>query len=342
MQIYTKVSIIIPTKDRAGELRQALLSLNNLRYYQDALEIIVVDDGSQDDTKNAVEQMMPKFNFKLVYYFQDHLGISAAKNKGIELSFGDIIVTTDDDCLFEPDWLKKLISPFESSKIGAAGGPDKSFMNNNFLAKAIDFAFSSFLGSGGIHGRYFKNICLGKFYPMGCNMAIPRKVLDEVGLFDVSLAPGEETDLSHRIEAVGYVLKLIPEAFVWHKGRNTLTGFFRQAFTRGCARVEIIRRHMKFAEFIYFFPALAVFLGCILIILGIFFKLPLLIFMILSGFYSTLLVFSGILALATHKQIKYFFTVPLLILLGHVLHGLGFLLGISSLIQKKNFYAKRR
>lgn len=342
MEKLPTVSIIIPTSNRKNDLQEALRSLDKLNYPRENLEVVVVDDGSPDNTRNMLEQIRNHLSYKLHYYCQEKKGISSAKNLGIQKSHGEIIVSTDDDCLFEKDWLIKLLNGFDFPKVGAVGGSDRAYKKDSFLAKCIDYAFSSFIGSGGIHGRPFKkNIKLGKFYPMGCNMAIPRRVFNKVGLFDVTLIPGEETDLNHRIERAGYILKLVPDAFVWHKARNSLSGFATHIFKRGCARTEIIRRHSEYAELIYFIPGLAVSAFILLCFLSIFFAQAFCCLMVLIGIYFLLLLFAGISAFLIYKRIGYLLVVPILIGFEHVLHGIGFLTGVFKLITRRITYARK-
>lgn len=342
MEKLPTVSIIIPTSNRENDLQETLQSLDKLNFPRENLEVVVVDDGSTDNTRNMLEQIRNHLSYKLHYYYQGKKGISSAKNLGIQRSSGEIIVSTDDDCLFEKDWLIKLIKAFDSPKVGAVGGPDRAYKEDSFLAKCINYAFSSFIGSGGIHGRSFKNIKFGKFYPMGCNMAIPRQVFNEVGLFDVTLAPGEETDLNHRIEKAGYILKLAPDAFVWHKARNSLSGFVAHIFRRGYARTEIVRKHREYAELIYLIPALAVSTFILLAILSIFSLQAFYCLMALIAIYFLLLLSAGISAFQTYKRIGYLVVIPILIAFEHVLHGLGFLTGVFKLIIRRITYGRKK
>jgi len=174
------VSIIIPTYNRKSVLIEALLSLNKVDYPNKLFEVIVINDGSSDGTEDAIKSIRKKINYNFKYFDGGRRGISHAKNIAIKKSVGEIIVSTDDDCLFEKTWLKKIIKPFVKSYIGAVGGPDKAIKNENILAKSIDFTFSSFIGSGGIHGRFLK-AKLGKCYPPGCNMAFRREIVKKIG-----------------------------------------------------------------------------------------------------------------------------------------------------------------
>ena len=98
-------SIVIPTFNRATDLRATLASLATLSV-RSKWEVIVVDNNSTDDTRSAVEEAAPTFPVELVYQFEATQGRSAALNAGIRRSRGDIIVTTDDDVRVPVDWLE--------------------------------------------------------------------------------------------------------------------------------------------------------------------------------------------------------------------------------------------
>jgi len=334
MKKLPSVSIIIPTLNRKEVLKEALFSLNKVDYPRDRLEVVVVSDGSTDGTNKLIPQVKVKLNYKFIFVKKKRGGISQAKNTAIRKSKGQIIVSTDDDCLFRKKWLKNLIKPFSDSLVGAAGSSDKAVRSEGVLAKSIDYAFSSFIGSGGIHGLFLK-VKLGKFYPIGCNMAFSRKVVKKIGFFDKDLAPGEETDFNHRIEGAGFKLVYVPNAFVWHRPRSSVKTFIPYILKRGGARVEIIRRHHQYAELVYFLPAIMVVVSFLLLVASFFSPLFLKIFLFLFSFYFLIALTAGFSAFWHYRHPAYLFLVPFLIILQHSLHGIGFLKAAAKQLVKK-------
>lgn len=317
------VSIIFPTYNRKADLQLALESLQALTYAHDRYEIVVVDDGSTDNSDQVVHSVQEDFPGALVYLKQSRKGITAARNLGIHRARGDLLVFTDDDCTFEKDWLQKLISHFDSPKVGAVGGPDRGPLDAPFLARCVDYTTTSLVGTGGVRRK--EGLSLARYYPRGCNMAVPRRVLEDVGTFDETLAAGEEIDLGHRIRQAGYQLKYAPEALVWHKRRGTIKGFLQQMFTRGYTRVELIRRHAQLLEPSYLLPPLMV--TGFIILLSICFFVPSAqrLLVLLTSLYIIVLFLSGLHGARIINDRRSFLAVPVLLLLQHSMYGLGFI-----------------
>lgn len=304
------ISIILPTHNRRDSLRLTLESLTGLNYPD--YEVIVADDGSTDRTQEVVEE------FKVGYYRQERKGISAAKNLGISKARGEILVFTDDDCRAEPDWLSKLTSCLTKEEVGAVGGPDMAHHDDPFLAKCVDYAVTSFIGTGGVR-RKGKRI--GRYYPRSFNMLVPRKVIEQVGRFDEGLGAGEDIDLSLRIKKAGYSLRYAKDAFVWHRRRDTIIGFIRQIFIRGCTRVTLIRKHKELLEPAYLIPPFLVLLVPALLLLSLVSPIILIIPAILC---SAILLTSGVHASLKIRDIRALPVVPLLLFLQHITYGIGF------------------
>lgn len=102
-----KISIVIPTYNRGNMIEHTIYSILNQTYKD--YEIIIVDDGSTDDTKQRLE----KFGNQIRYFYQNNKGVSAARNRGIKKANGQYIVFCDSDDLFLPTKLEKQISYIE-------------------------------------------------------------------------------------------------------------------------------------------------------------------------------------------------------------------------------------
>ena len=160
----TMISIVIPTRNRKESLKKCLLSLASLDFPLEKYEVIVVDDDSSDGTTEFLENMRTilPFDLKLVRH-STHKGVSAARNLAIQIAKGEIIASTDDDCLVPPDWLSLLTASFSSSEVGMTGGPDMVPEKSSFFSRCVDYLYTSFIGTGGLRQR--KKIRLGKYFP---------------------------------------------------------------------------------------------------------------------------------------------------------------------------------
>jgi len=334
MKKWPSISIIIPTLNRKNLLKRALLSLNSVDYPRNLLEVVVVSDGSTDGTEKMVEMIKKELNYKFKFIKEKRKGISHAKNVAIKNSSGEIIVSTDDDCMFEKNWLKKLVEPFKEGGVGSTGGPDRPYKKAKLFSVCANYAFTCFVGSGGVHGRPVP-IKLGRFCPMGCNMAMRRKVLKKIGLFNEKIAPGEETDLVYRMEKAGYKIVSVPKAFVWHRAIDNIKGFIRMIFRRGKARVVMVKRHGLVSDFIYFLPALMVGSLILLLVASLFYPLFWQILTILMEVYLLLLLSAGFSAFFHYRRLLCLLLVPILIFIQHLTHGIGFLTGVGEHFWRK-------
>src|SRR5262245_53142880 len=97
------ISVVVPTYNRAASLRRLLNALEGQTYPVERFEVVVVDDGSTDGTREAVRRMHMSFTLRLVE--QAHGGPSAARNRGVQAAIGELIVFVDDDVVPAPDLL---------------------------------------------------------------------------------------------------------------------------------------------------------------------------------------------------------------------------------------------
>ncbi len=318
------VSIIIPTYNRRRYLKNALKSLENINYPE--YEVIVVDDGSTDGTGEMISAMRDKLSFRLRYYHQENKGLSSARNLALKNGKGDIFVSVDDDMLFEKDWLDKLVVPLNDPEVGVTGGPPVAPPDVDFFSKCVDYCMTSFIGTGGVRGTTkFK---IAGYYPRGGNMAFRRDAIEKAGTFDERLAPGEDIDLDYRIEKAGYILKYVPDAFVWHIPRTTLKGFLKQIYGRGYARALLCLRYKELSEPVYALPSIMILAFLTALILSPVFPFFLHIGLVSTLTYTAIIVSFGILSRRRVKEVRSIIVIPFLLAAQHITYGIGFLAGV--------------
>jgi GT2 family glycosyltransferase len=323
-----KVSIILATRNRQLSLQEALLSLSGLTYCRDRCEIIVIDDDSHDGTENVARAMSPVLPFVVRYYkLKERKGVAGARNVGMREADGDIFVFTDDDCLFPEDWLSLLVAPFDSPRIGVVGGPDVAPENSSFFSKCVDYLFTSFIGTGGL--RRGNKLRAGRYYPKGCNLAILRRAILEVGGFDESLFPGEDIEMAYRIEKTGYLIAYAHQAFVWHRRKDNLRDYLKKMYGVGYTRVVLGRKHSGLNQIGHMIP----FLGLLTIIslgaLSFLSPMALRALIVFFGGYLLIALAAGVQSLFRIRDFRAVFVVPFLVVIHHAAHGVGYLVAGS-------------
>lgn len=129
------VSIVIPAKNEENIIKRCLKSLEDIDYPRDKLEVVIVNDGSTDNTKNIVINYNWKLNFK--YIETEGLGVSKARDIGFRKANGDYIAFTDADCTLDSEWIKELLKPFKD-KVAAVGGPNLTPNDDTKFAKSYE------------------------------------------------------------------------------------------------------------------------------------------------------------------------------------------------------------
>ncbi len=231
-------SIVIPTFNRKSTLRQTLTSL--IAQDDAEYEIIVVDDGSSDGTREMIAREFPSVHCTA----QNHRGPAVARNRGIAESRGEIIAFTDDDCLPPRNWLTRLADGYARyPRVAGVGGglvAPKQLLEKNVFARYELFLSQHFYRAG-------RQEYLGGFEcPAGgtANISYRRLVLDEVNGFDENfpVAAGEDADLKLRICQRGHQLLYVP-TWVTHLQEYSWVRFRRQFYVRGVGRNYFEYKH---------------------------------------------------------------------------------------------------
>ena len=316
------VSIIIPTYNRREELQKLLHSFTLQTLPQKKIEIIVIDDGSDDSTIEFLKEERDKGT--LTFSTQDHKGPGAARNAGMKMAQGRVFVFTDTDCIPHPHWLKNLICPFEDEIVGAAGGPEVPDPEESILSRCFQFVMTSPLTTGGLRGAKKR---LARYYPRTFNMAITRKAYETVGGFK-EWYHGEDVEMSFRIKKAGFKLVYCEDAKVYHHRPATFSQFFLQLLRMGEARWLLFRTHRELMEPLFLLPPSAIIFLTALLFLSSFspaMNSGLKIVLTLGVLY---LIAVGLSASTVLKSLKAFSLAPLAFILQQVGYGVGFLLGM--------------
>lgn len=282
-------SIVVPVYNRPDEMADLLRSL--AAQTDRGFECVVVEDGSTVPCRQVCGEFSESVPLK--YFFKDNEGRSIARNYGMERADGDYFVFVDSDCILPPDYIESLRRSLASSPADCFGGPDAAHESFSDLQKAISFAMTSFLTTGGIRGG---KVQMEKFVPRTFNMGFSRRVYDKVGGFREMFS--EDIDMSTRIRNAGFSPVLFRDVRVFHKRRVDFARFWRQVHVFGMSRITLQLLYPGSMKLVHWLPALFV-IGTVLLVAGSFFCRWLLIPLL---FYLTALFVCGSIAMRSVRR----------------------------------------
>jgi len=189
-------TLVICTYNRDEILEATVPSLLKLKIPNEAsLEIIIVDNNSNDDTKRVANDFIDKVSkldssmLNARYVFEEKQGLSYARNKGFDESEGEYIAYIDDECILPDSWLNQAQRIIKSEQPAFLGGP---YLGKYFPGSSSNWYKESF-GDSYILQYQLDDGPMKNRYISGGNMFIRRDVFEKVGLFDVDLGMSGET-----------------------------------------------------------------------------------------------------------------------------------------------------
>jgi glycosyltransferase involved in cell wall biosynthesis len=237
-----KISAVICTHNRSEYLKNAIQSLINQNIPKERYEIIVVDNRSDDNTKEIVEQFSKDNTVR--YLFEPDLGLCSARNTGWQNARGKYIAYLDDDAIAGPEWLGKIVEVFETvdPRPGCVGGkvdPVWEEKRPEWLSDRLFEVLAIVNWSDTPHA--IKNV--DKEWLVGTNIAIPRETIEDIGGFSPrldrsggTLLSNGDTFLERQIVQQGYSVYYHPDILVNHyvvKSRLTQSWFIRRYYWQG-------------------------------------------------------------------------------------------------------------
>ncbi len=243
------VSVVIPVKDRAEELRRCLESVQRLRYPKDRLEVLVVDDGSGDETAAVARSL----GASVLPSGGQGRGPAAARNRGAAAARGEILAFLDSDCVASEQWLAELAEAFEDPELVALGGRVEGMHTSSALDRYEAEMSSLSLGTQGRSAQSGSDT----FYLPSCNLLVRRSAFTEVGGFREELQVAEDVDLSWRLRDRGGTIAYTPRGEVLHEHRNRLGSFLHRRFEYGTSEGLLQVIHPERRKRLVLPPALA-------------------------------------------------------------------------------------
>ncbi|MBN1879986.1 exopolysaccharide biosynthesis polyprenyl glycosylphosphotransferase [bacterium] len=224
-----EISVIVPAYNAEARIGECLKALNNQTLSRDSYEIIVVNDGSTDNTGGIAKDA------GVIVIDQTNQGPAIARNEGVKRAGGDIVVFTDSDCIADPDFLAEMTRPFSDSSVMGVKGAYRThqtriwarFAQVEFMERYAKLSRSDSIDFVDSYAAAFK-----------------RLVFCQVGGFDAHfpVANNEDVDLSYKIARLGHKMVFNPDAIVYHTHPDSLKVYLKLKFSRAYWRMLVYRK----------------------------------------------------------------------------------------------------
>lgn len=235
MNVLPSVSVVIPVLNGAATIGDTLASLLNQLLYPNETEIIVVDNGSSDDTPVVVR------NFPVTLMCEPKRGPSAARNRGLDAARGEVIAYLDADTLPTRRWLVEIVAPFIDSEICLVAGRIVGYRPETTAEK--------------FYARYYvdheEQAARAESFPFASsgNMAVRRTSALAIGGWDEEFRVAQDMEFSYRLlKECNTTIYYQRSALVFLRTRATLAELNRQAYKYGQGRAKLWLRYPDVAR----------------------------------------------------------------------------------------------
>lgn len=235
IQVTHNISLIIPLYNSGKTILSTLKGLESQT--RKDFEVIVVNDGSTDDSAKLVKEFKNQSKFPIKLIHQNNSGPAKARNLGVKHSSGDLIVFLDSDCIPVNNWVEEMTKPLNGEVIGCACGYNVR-NKESLIARHVDYEIAK------RHEKLVgKNVdTIGSY-----SASFLKGVFLEANGFSAEYedANAEDFDLAFRIRRMGYNLTFTDKTFVYHCHPDSLRKYLVQQFGRGYWRVPMYLRNRE-------------------------------------------------------------------------------------------------
>ncbi|MCO5247865.1 MAG: glycosyltransferase family 2 protein [Chitinophagales bacterium] len=241
-------SFVIPVYNRPHEVAELLESLT--RQTKNDFEVVIIEDGSTISSEDVCNKFSDRLNIR--YHFKTNSGPGDSRNDGMRIAKGTYYLILDSDCILPPEYLAQVHQSLAQDYVDCFGGVDTALDSFSDTQKAINFAMTSVLTTGGVRGASEK---LGKFQPRSFNMGISKKAFQASNGFS-KIHPGEDPDLSIRLWKLGFETRLFKNVYVYHKRRIDWDKYKIQVNKFGKVRPILNKWYPEYSKLTFWFPSL--------------------------------------------------------------------------------------
>lgn len=231
MTEHINVSIVIPTYNAKLYIEMVLEAIFT-QDYSGEVEVIVVNDGSTDDTLTLLKKLQEGWPFTILD--QKNQGAVIATNNGFERASHDIILSIDSDVVIGQGWLKKIMAEFKDDSVGAVQGYYKTPKSVSFWAKMMGYDVEARYDA--IPSKEVTQICTG-------DTAYRKTAIEKAGPFDPTFKYGYDNDMSYRLQSADFKLIFLKDAVVDHYWKADLVSYIKQQYRSAYGRMQLIRKH---------------------------------------------------------------------------------------------------
>jgi cellulose synthase/poly-beta-1,6-N-acetylglucosamine synthase-like glycosyltransferase len=226
------ISFVVPVHNGAATIRDALGAIAADVAGDPSVEIIVVEDGSTDESAEILMELVEALPMRVIR--GSGRGAAAALNAGIRAARFSVIAQVDQDVVIRPGWTKTLTAAFDDPAVAAAQGWYVRDPSAAICVRAMSIDLEQrYLALR--HGDT-DHVCTG-------NTVYRAAALHWIGLFDETLGYGYDNDVSYRLQEAGYRLRIDKDAQSLHRWREDLGGYLRQQYGFGYGRVDLVNKH---------------------------------------------------------------------------------------------------
>src|SRR3989304_8288811 len=224
------VSVIVPAYNSEKTIESCIEALLLQDYQKELYEVIVVDDGSTDNTAQKIKK------FPVKYIWQKNSGPASARNNGVTYANGDTILFTDSDCMPDVNWISEMVKPFKDINVMAVKGAYRN-KQKSIVARFAQLEFE----------ERFEMLKKAEYIDMvdTYSAGFRKDIFLKMGGFDTSfpVANNEDTELSYRMSRRGLKMVFNPEAIVYHLNHpDSIKRYARLKFWRGYWRIVVYKR----------------------------------------------------------------------------------------------------
>jgi len=243
----SKVTVGVCVKNCADLVGEAISSIVSQDFPHELIEVIFVDDGSEDNTLSIIQEYLPKIDMLVRIFHHEWKGLGLSRNVVVDNAQGEYIVWVDGDMRLSKDFVRRQVEYMEGNPATGIGKGKYSMSTQaNLVSELENIEFAS------VNLRRERK---AGATPLGTGGSIYRiKAIRQVGGFDEKITgSGEDQDIEHRISAVGWALDLTSAVF-YETRRKTLRSLWNEYFWHGTGGSYLFEKNMKIVGPYKFWP----------------------------------------------------------------------------------------